>query len=108
MFPMITLWCWRKILKNCTRATMLKKRFANIIIKSEQIISCKDFEEEKMKKKKEDWEKQFQELEKGKLMRQRQREREAARITVQSIKRTVEFDDGLKAEREFLMMISAV
>ncbi|PHT34179.1 hypothetical protein CQW23_25979 [Capsicum baccatum] len=60
-----------------------------------------------MKKKKEYWEKQFRELEKGKLMMQCRREREAPRIVVESTKRTVEFEDGLKAERKVVMIISA-
>ncbi|KAJ8572981.1 hypothetical protein K7X08_009492 [Anisodus acutangulus] len=88
------------------RAAMLKKRFADMIIKSQQQVLGKTFDGEKMKKKKktELWEKQLQEEE---AESQRERDREAARIAIASIKRTVVFDDGLQAERDLLAIIGA-
>ncbi|KAK4376854.1 hypothetical protein RND71_003150 [Anisodus tanguticus] len=87
-----------------TRAAMLNKRFANVIFKSEQqLLLGNEFEEQQIKKKKEN---QLREENlKVELMKstQRQREREAARIAIERIKRTVDFDDSLKAERELLM-----
>uniref|UniRef100_M1DFB3 Uncharacterized protein n=1 Tax=Solanum tuberosum TaxID=4113 RepID=M1DFB3_SOLTU len=83
------------------RATMLKKRYANVIMKSQKQILGKAFDEKKMKKKAALWEKQLQE-EKVKL---RERDREAARIAIASIKRTVNFGDGLQAERDLMLII---
>ncbi|KAJ8573010.1 hypothetical protein K7X08_009521 [Anisodus acutangulus] len=78
------------------RAAMSKKRYANVTIKSQQQILGEAFDGEEMKKKAMLWEKQLQE-EKAKSLRQK--DREAARIAIASIKRTVDFDDGLQAER---------
>ncbi|KAK4379058.1 hypothetical protein RND71_000920 [Anisodus tanguticus] len=85
------------------RAAMLKKRFADMIIKSQQQVLGKAFDGEKMKKKKTElWEKQLQE---EKAKSQRERDREAARIAIATIKRTVVFDDGLQPERDLLAII---
>ncbi|OIS96020.1 hypothetical protein A4A49_58523 [Nicotiana attenuata] len=86
------------------RAMMLKNRFANIIFKSEQQLLGKDFDEQLLMKQKVQLR---EEIKKAELKKQRQREREAARIAIESIKRTVNFDDGLNAERELLMLIRA-
>ncbi|TMW84978.1 hypothetical protein EJD97_024034, partial [Solanum chilense] len=85
------------------RAAMLKKRYANVIMKSQKQVLGKAFDEKKMKKKASLWEKQLHE-EKVKL---REREREAARIATASIKRTVNFGDGLEAERDLMSIIGA-
>ncbi|KAJ8529385.1 hypothetical protein K7X08_036220 [Anisodus acutangulus] len=69
------------------RAAMLKKRFAVMIIKSQQQVLGKAFDGEKMKKKAELWEKQLQE---EKTKSQRQKDREAAPIAIAIIKRTRE------------------
>ena len=85
------------------RAVMLKKRYANVIMKSQKQVLGKAFDEKKMKKKASLWEKQLQQ---EKVML-REREREAARIAIASMKRTVNFDDGLEAERDLMFMIGA-
>lgn len=85
------------------RAVMLKKRYANVIMKSQKQVLGKAFDEKKMKKKASLWEKQLQE-EKVKL---REREREVARIAIASMKRTVNFGDGLEAERDLMSIIGA-
>ncbi|KAK6803519.1 hypothetical protein RDI58_001303 [Solanum bulbocastanum] len=59
---------------------------------------------EKMKKKAKLCEKQLRE---EKPNSQLERDRKAARIAIESIKRTVHFDDALHAEREFLAIIGA-
>ncbi|OIT29768.1 hypothetical protein A4A49_51973 [Nicotiana attenuata] len=74
------------------RATTLKKRYASVILKSQQQVFGKVFNEKEMKKKTELWEKQLREK---KAKSQRQRDREAARIAIESIKRTVDFDDDM-------------
>lgn len=86
------------------RASMLKKRYANVILKSQQQILGKVFDGEKMKKKATLCGKQLQE---EKPKSQLERDRKAARIAIESIKRTVHFDDALQAEREFLAIIGA-
>ncbi|KAL3328351.1 hypothetical protein AABB24_035809, partial [Solanum stoloniferum] len=85
------------------RAAMLKKRYANVIMKSQKQVLGKAFDEKNMKKKAALWEKQLQE-EKVKL---REKDREAARIAIASIKRTVNFGDGLEAERDLMSIIGA-
>ncbi|KAG5626392.1 hypothetical protein H5410_011610 [Solanum commersonii] len=60
------------------RAAMLKKRYANVMMKSQ-----KQLEEEKIKS------------------------REAARIAIASVKRTVNFGNGLQAERDLMFIIVA-
>ncbi|KAK4379057.1 hypothetical protein RND71_000919 [Anisodus tanguticus] len=85
------------------RTAMLKTRYADMIIKSQQVLG-KAFDGEKMTKKAEVLQKKLLE-EKPKL--QRQRDREAARIAIASIKRTLDFDDGLQAERDLLAIIGA-
>ncbi|KAH0633612.1 hypothetical protein KY284_036398 [Solanum tuberosum] len=85
------------------RAAMLKKRYANVIMKSQKQVLGKAFSEKKMKKKAALWEKQLEE-EKVKL---REKDREAARIAIASIKRTVYFGDGLEAERDFMSIVGA-
>ncbi|TMX02213.1 hypothetical protein EJD97_022347 [Solanum chilense] len=86
------------------RASMLKKRYANVILKSQQEILGKAFYGEKMKKKAKLCGKQLQE---EKPKSQLERDRKASRIAIESIKRTVHFDDALQAEREFLSIIGA-
>ncbi|KAG5628117.1 hypothetical protein H5410_013335 [Solanum commersonii] len=86
------------------RAAMLKKRYANVILKSQQQVLGKAFDGEKMKKKAKLCEKQLQE---EKPKSQLERDRKAARITIESIHGTVHFDDALQAERDFLAIISA-
>ncbi|XP_075095745.1 uncharacterized protein LOC107798827 [Nicotiana tabacum] len=77
------------------RAAMLKQRYADLILKSQQ-------QELDEKEKKTDlWEKRFQE---ALAKSQRKRERMAARFAIDKIKRTVDFDDNLQAERDFLIM----
>ncbi|KAG5632107.1 hypothetical protein H5410_003824 [Solanum commersonii] len=83
------------------RAAMLKKRYANVILKSQQVLG-KAFNGEKMKKKAKFCEKQSQEQ---KPYSQLERDRKAARIAIDA--RTVHFDDGLQAEREFMAIIGA-
>ncbi|KAG5586808.1 hypothetical protein H5410_047247 [Solanum commersonii] len=82
---------------------MLKKRYANVIMKSQKQVLGKAFSEKKMKKKAALWEKQLED-EKVKL---RKKDREAARIAIASIKRTVYFGDGLEAERDFMSIVGA-
>ncbi|WMV10259.1 hypothetical protein MTR67_003644 [Solanum verrucosum] len=83
---------------------MLKKRYANVILKSQQQVLGKAFDGEKMKKKAKLCEKQLQE---EKPKSQLERDRKAARIAIESIHRTVHFDDALQAERDFLAIIGA-
>lgn len=85
------------------RAAMLKIRYADVIFKSQQQLLGKAFDKKEMKKKVELWKAQLQE-EKAKSHRQRDidRDRERARIAIASIKRTVEFDDVIQAERDLL------
>ncbi|WMV09375.1 hypothetical protein MTR67_002760 [Solanum verrucosum] len=83
---------------------MLKKRYANLIFKSQQQILGEASDGEKMKKKAKLCEKQ---LEEDKSNSQLKRDRKEARIAIESIKRTVHFDDGLHAERDFLAIIGA-
>ncbi|KAK6803521.1 hypothetical protein RDI58_001305 [Solanum bulbocastanum] len=85
-------------------AAMLKKRYANVILKSQQEVLGKAFNGEKMKKKAKLCEKQLQE---EKPKSQLERDRKAARIAIESFKRTVHFDDALQAERDFLAIIDA-
>ncbi|KAK4731800.1 hypothetical protein R3W88_024788 [Solanum pinnatisectum] len=85
------------------RTAMLKKRYANVIMKSQKQVLGKAFNEKNMKKKVASWEKQLQE-EKVKL---RENDREAAGIAIASIKRTVNFGDGLEAERDLMSIIDA-
>ncbi|WMV33636.1 hypothetical protein MTR67_027021 [Solanum verrucosum] len=61
-------------------------------------------DKKEMKKKVELWEAQLQD-EKAKSYRERVREE--ARIVIDGIKRTVEFDDCIQAEKDFLAMIDA-
>ena len=86
------------------RAAMLKKHYADLILKSQQEVLRKASNEEKMKKKAKLCEEQ---LEKDISNSQLERDRKAARIAIESIKRTVHFDDALQAEREFLAIIGA-
>lgn len=86
------------------RAAMLKKRYANVIFKSQQQVLGEAYDGEEMKKKADLWEKQMQE---EKANSKRERDRKAARIAIKSIKRTVNFDDGLQAERDLLTIIGA-
>lgn len=78
------------------RTAMLKKHYANVIMKSQQQI--KAFDEKEMTKKAKLWAKQLRE-EKAKS---RKRDRETAQIAITSIKKTVNFDDALQAERDLL------
>ncbi|KAH0725784.1 hypothetical protein KY284_001649 [Solanum tuberosum] len=95
---------WKKITRT-SWAAMLKKRYANVILKSQQQILGKAFNGEKMMKKKAKLcEKQLQE---EKPKSQLERDRKVARIAIESIKRTVHLDDALQAEREFLAIIGA-
>ncbi|WMV11717.1 hypothetical protein MTR67_005102 [Solanum verrucosum] len=80
---------------------MLKKRYANVIMKSQKQVLGKAFDEKKMKKKTALWEKQLQE----EKVKSREKDREAARITIASVKRTVNFGDGLQAERDLMSII---
>ncbi|MCD7447774.1 hypothetical protein HAX54_034759 [Datura stramonium] len=90
------------------RAAMLKKRYADVIFKSQQQILGKAFDRKELKKKAELWEKQLrEEKEKARARSQRQRDREAARITITSIKRTADFGDDLQVERDLLAIIGA-
>lgn len=82
---------------------MLKKRYVDVIIKSQQIILGDAFDEKKMKEEARKWEKQLKE-EKAKSL---ERDREAARIAIASIKTSVDFDDALQAEKDLLTIISA-
>ncbi|KAH0725783.1 hypothetical protein KY284_001648 [Solanum tuberosum] len=86
------------------RAAMLKKRYANLILKSQQEVLDEVSDEEKMKKKAKLCENQ---LEEDKSSSQLEGDRKAARIAIESIKRTVHFDDALQAERDFLAIIGA-
>ncbi|KAK6804807.1 hypothetical protein RDI58_002591 [Solanum bulbocastanum] len=83
------------------RAAMLKKRFANVIMKSQKQVLGKAYDEKKMKKEAALWDKQLQE----EKVKSRESERKAARIAIESIKRTVNFGDDLQAERDFLTII---
>lgn len=89
---------WKKQTKNCGL------RYANVILKSQQNVLGKVFNEKEMKKKTKLWEKQLRE---EKAKSQRQRDREAARIAIESIIRTVDFDDDMQAERELSMIMGA-
>ncbi|MCD7456378.1 hypothetical protein HAX54_031458 [Datura stramonium] len=91
-----------KVDNKILRTAILKKRYATMILKSQQVLGIV-FDEKDMKRKADLLEKQLLE-EKAKS---RLREREAARIAIASIKRTVDFNDGLQAEREFLAIIGA-
>ncbi|KAJ8573014.1 hypothetical protein K7X08_009525 [Anisodus acutangulus] len=89
------------------RAAMLKERYANVIIKSQQQILGEAFNGEDKKKKVKLWEKQLQ------AKSQRQKDREAAQIAIASIKRTVDFEDDypslvlqVVAKRELYVLIS--
>ncbi|KAH0731480.1 hypothetical protein KY289_002668 [Solanum tuberosum] len=86
------------------RAAMLKKRYAHIIVKSQQEVLGDAYDEEEMKKKAALWDKQLQE-EKANSKRERDKDRKAARIAIESIKRTVSFGDDLQAKRDFLTII---
>ncbi|KAK6780393.1 hypothetical protein RDI58_022577 [Solanum bulbocastanum] len=93
------------------RAAMLKKRYANVIMKSQKQVLGKAFDEKNMKKKAALWEKQLHE-EKVKLrekdrVKLREKDREVAQIAIASIKRTVNFGDGLEAERDLMSIIGA-
>ncbi|WMV10262.1 hypothetical protein MTR67_003647 [Solanum verrucosum] len=59
---------------------------------------------EERKKKAKLWEKQLQE---DNINLQRERDRKAARIAIESIKRTVDFDNGQQAGRDFFSIIGA-
>nr|XP_009765616.1 PREDICTED: transcription factor GTE11-like isoform X1 [Nicotiana sylvestris] len=83
------------------RAAMLKQRYADMILKSQQQVVGKELEEKEISMKKNLWEKQFQE---AIAKSQRKRERMAARFAIENIRRTVDFDDNLQAERDFLIM----
>ncbi|OIT38260.1 hypothetical protein A4A49_55706, partial [Nicotiana attenuata] len=74
------------------RAAMLKIRYADVIFKSQQQVLGKAFDGTEMKKKTKLWKKQLRE---AKAKSQRQSDREAARIAIENIKRTVDFDDGM-------------
>ncbi|KAK4739048.1 hypothetical protein R3W88_002745 [Solanum pinnatisectum] len=67
------------------RAAMLKKRYANVIMKSQKQVLGKAFDEKKMKKKAALWEKQLQE-EKVKI---------------------INFSDAFQAERDLMSIIGA-
>ncbi|KAH0749037.1 hypothetical protein KY290_028269 [Solanum tuberosum] len=88
------------------RAAMLKIQSDDVIFKSQQQILGEAFDEKEMKKQVELWKTQLQE-EKVKSHQEgnRDRDREATRIAIASIKRTVEFDDAIQAERDFLAII---
>ncbi|KAK4718711.1 hypothetical protein R3W88_017049 [Solanum pinnatisectum] len=79
------------------RAAMLKIQYADVIFKSQQQILGEAFDEKEMKKQVELWKAQLQE----------EKVKEAARIAIASIKRTIEFDDAIQAERDFLTIIDA-
>ncbi|XP_060215736.1 uncharacterized protein LOC132642681 [Lycium barbarum] len=86
------------------RPAMLKKRFANVIFKSEQqlLLGNHEFDELQIKKKKEN--QLREEKVKVKLLKtQRQREREGAARN-NAIERWVDFDDNLKAKRKLSML----
>ncbi|KAH0730185.1 hypothetical protein KY285_001129 [Solanum tuberosum] len=76
------------------RDAMLKKHYANLIFKSQQQILGEVSDGENMKKKVKLCEKQ---LEEDKSNSQLKRNRKAARIAIESIKRTVHFDDGSRS-----------
>ncbi|KAG5626371.1 hypothetical protein H5410_011589 [Solanum commersonii] len=86
------------------RVAMLKQRYAHIIVKSQQQVLGDAYDEEEMKKKAALWDKQLQE-QKDNSKRKRDEDRKAARIAIESIKRTVSFGDDLQAERDFLTII---
>ncbi|KAH0726708.1 hypothetical protein KY284_002573 [Solanum tuberosum] len=86
------------------RAALLKKRYANVIFKSQQQVLGEAFDEKEMKKKAESWEKQVQE---EKSNSKWERDRKKARMAIESIKRTVNFDDALQVERDLLVIIGA-
>ncbi|KAK6803520.1 hypothetical protein RDI58_001304 [Solanum bulbocastanum] len=86
------------------RVAMLKKRYAILILKSQQEVLVEASDGENMKKKAKLCDEQ---LEEDKSNSQLERDRKAARIAIESIKRTVNFDDALQAERDFLAIIGA-